>query len=69
MAVPKKRMSNSRTAMRRAQWDKIPTPTLNTCKNCGEASRPHRVCGNCGHYAGREIIAGLSTPEAAAPEA
>lgn len=61
MAVPKKRMSNSRTAMRRAQWDKMTAPTVSHCATCGESVRPHRICGNCGHYAGREIIAGLHT--------
>lgn len=64
MAVPKKRMSNSKTAMRRAQWDKMPAPTISTCPNCKEAIRPHRICGNCGHYAGKMIIAGLQ-PDAA----
>jgi large subunit ribosomal protein L32 len=27
------------------------------CPNCGELKRPHHVCGACGHYAGREVIA------------
>ena len=68
MAVPKKRMSNSKTAMRRAQWDKMTAPTLSTCPNCREALRPHRICGNCGHYAGKEIIAGLQPDAAASSE-
>ena len=27
-----------------------------SCPNCGEAKLPHRVCGNCGYYAGRQAI-------------
>lgn len=69
MAVPKKRMSNSKTAMRRAQWDIMTKPTISTCKNCGETTRPHRICGNCGHYAGREVLAGRQVDVAPTPEA
>ncbi len=27
------------------------------CPNCGELRRPHHVCGACGHYDGREVVA------------
>ncbi len=30
------------------------------CNNCGELMRPHHVCGACGHYNGREIVAAVS---------
>jgi large subunit ribosomal protein L32 len=26
------------------------------CPKCGEEILPHRVCSNCGTYAGREVI-------------
>jgi large subunit ribosomal protein L32 len=26
------------------------------CPNCGELKRPHNLCGQCGHYNGREIL-------------
>lgn len=55
MAVPKKKQSHSRTAQRRAQH-KIGTPTVNACPTCHSPRRPHRVCGVCGTYAGREIV-------------
>jgi large subunit ribosomal protein L32 len=55
MAVPKKKQSHSRTAKRRAQH-RIDAPTINLCPQCHEPRRPHRVCGNCGFYAGREIV-------------
>jgi large subunit ribosomal protein L32 len=29
---------------------------LVNCTNCGEKHRPHHVCPNCGHYAGKEIV-------------
>lgn len=66
MAVPKKRMSNSKTASRRAQWDILPKPTIGTCSKCGAATRPHHVCGECGTYRGHQVLAPLVTPEEAA---
>lgn len=57
MAVPKKRMSNSKTAMRRAHWDVIKAPTLTTCPSCSAPVRPHHVCASCGKYKGREVLA------------
>jgi large subunit ribosomal protein L32 len=27
------------------------------CPNCNEPVLPHRVCTNCGHYQGREVVA------------
>jgi large subunit ribosomal protein L32 len=32
-------------------------PTLNACPHCHKPRRPHRVCAECGYYAGREIVA------------
>ena len=67
MAVPKKRQSRARTATRRAQWDVITPPTLSVCANvaCRAPVRPHRVCGTCGMYRGKQIFA----PAAAAEQA
>jgi large subunit ribosomal protein L32 len=28
-----------------------------SCSNCKEPVLPHRVCSNCGQYAGREVVA------------
>jgi large subunit ribosomal protein L32 len=56
MAVPKKKQSHSRTAKRRAQH-KIGKPAVNACSQCHSPRRPHRVCGVCGYYAGREVVA------------
>ena len=42
--------------MRRAHYNKLKTPTLVACKNCGEYIMPHRVCPYCGYYKGKQII-------------
>jgi large subunit ribosomal protein L32 len=56
MAVPKKKTSKSRRDMRRAHHA-LSAATYVECSNCGELARPHHVCGACGHYHGREIVA------------
>ena len=63
MAVPKQRQSHARTHKRRSQH-KISAPGLHACPRCGQAKLPHRVCSNCGTYAGREVI----VQDAAEPE-
>jgi len=70
MAVPKKRMSNTRTATRRAQWDVIVAPTLSVCPNpaCNAPVRPHRVCAACGQYRGRQVMAPSKAAEATGAE-
>jgi large subunit ribosomal protein L32 len=55
MAVPKQRQSHSRTNKRRSQH-KITAPSLSHCPRCHAPRLPHRVCPNCGTYAGREVI-------------
>ncbi len=56
MAVPRKKVTRAKRNMRRAH-DGLAAPTVNECENCGEPKRPHHVCGDCGHYAGREVVA------------
>ena len=55
MAVPKQRQSHSRTNKRRSQH-KISKPAMSVCPRCGAPRIPHRVCGDCGTYGGREIV-------------
>ena len=57
MAVPKKKMSRSRTRRRKAHW-KVAAPTLVPCQRCGSKHLPHRACVECGTYNGREVIPG-----------
>lgn len=62
MAVPKQKQSHSRTTKRRSQH-KLSPPVYNACPKCHEPRLPHRVCPNCGTYAGRTVIA-ASAPDA-----
>lgn len=57
MAVPKKKMSRSRTRRRQAMW-KLRRPRTSTCPQCHAPKLPHRACPNCGTYRGREVTAG-----------
>ena len=55
MAVPKQKQSHARTNKRRSQH-KITPPGLGTCPQCHAPRLPHRVCSNCGHYNGRQVL-------------
>ena len=57
MAVPKNRTSAARRDKRRASNSKMTAPGLSVCPQCHEPKLPHRVCGNCGFYRGKEVIA------------
>lgn len=56
MAVPKRKMSRSRTRHRKAQWLKTSAPTLTTCPRCKQAVRPHTACAECGTYRGKQVL-------------
>lgn len=55
MAVPKKKQSKARSAKREANW-KSQAPPYAECPQCHQPKLPHRVCGNCGYYAGRQAV-------------
>ena len=55
MAVPKKKQSKTRSAKREANW-KSEAPPYAECPQCHRPKLPHRVCGNCGYYAGRQAV-------------
>lgn len=55
MAVPKKKVSQSRRDQRRAHHA-LKSASYAECPNCGELKRPHHVCGSCGYYDGREVL-------------
>lgn len=57
MAVPKRKVSKARRDKRRSQVWKLSAPAFSRCPQCGELKLPHRVCGNCGYYKGKEVIA------------
>mgnify|MGYP001798020472 FL=1 len=56
MAVPQNKVTRSRRNMRRAH-DALVAGNPAECSNCGELKRPHHVCGACGHYDAREVVA------------
>jgi large subunit ribosomal protein L32 len=31
-------------------------PEVSTCTSCGAAKMPHRVCGSCGNYNGKQVL-------------
>ncbi len=56
MAVPKSKVSKARRDKRRSSVWKLTAPALVKCSNCGEYTVPHKVCGNCGFYKGKEVV-------------
>ncbi len=62
MAVPRKKTTPAKRGMRRSH-DFLTVASYAECSNCGEPRRPHHVCGSCGHYAGREIVAPKAADE------
>jgi large subunit ribosomal protein L32 len=56
MAVPKRKQSKSRSAIRRAQVMKQPVPHFIPCPRCQEPHISHRVCASCGYYRDRLVI-------------
>ena len=58
MAQPRRRFSKTRSRKRQgAEVYKARITGTVECSQCREPKRPHRVCSNCGYYAGREVIA------------
>ena len=55
MGLTKRRFSKARTASRRAHFKAQPV-TLVECPQCHARMVPHRVCPECGYYAGRHVI-------------
>ena len=55
MPTPKRKKGRAPTRQRAANW-KAQAPTFAECPQCHQPKLPHRVCGNCGYYAGREVI-------------
>jgi large subunit ribosomal protein L32 len=55
MAVPKGKTSKSKRDKRRSHHA-IGPGARSLCPQCHEPKLPHRVCGNCGSYRGREVV-------------
>jgi large subunit ribosomal protein L32 len=56
MAVPKGKTSKQKTRSRRASNWRLEATGASLCPQCGAAKLPHRVCGTCGTYNGRQVI-------------
>ena len=56
MAVPKRRTSKRKKRARNTH-KVAPRIVLQACPRCGAAKRPHRVCADCGYYAGEQRVA------------
>ncbi len=56
MAVPKRRTSKRRKRAR-STHKQAAAVVLQKCPRCQAPKRPHRVCGECGYYAGKQRIA------------
>jgi len=63
MAVPKRRTSKSRQGHRRSHHH-LKSKGVQYCPQCNEPVVPHRVCGNCGAYQGRQAIVVKTEAEA-----
>jgi len=55
MAVPQKR-SSKRVRNQRRSHHALVKPNVQACSNCGALIAQHRVCGQCGHYKGKEVV-------------
>ena len=56
MSVPTRKLSKRRTRQRAAHHAMTPIG-LTACERCAYTRPSHRVCPNCGYYAGREVVA------------
>lgn len=57
MGNPARKTSKAKRDSRRAQNSKMSLPGIVECPNCHEMMLAHRVCKNCGHYKGKEVVA------------
>ena len=55
VAVPFRRTSKTRKRKRRTHF-KLSVPGMVRCPQCGERKLAHRVCKECGHYKGEEVV-------------
>ena len=56
MAHPKRKHSNTRSRLRRANDFLVPM-SKSQCAQCGAYVLPHRVCASCGFYKGKLVKA------------
>ena len=55
MPVPKTKAESHSERQAQGQLEGR-APTYSECPQCHQPKLPHRVCANCGYYAGRQAI-------------
>ncbi len=55
MAVPFRKTSKSKKNMRRSHHA-IKINSNATCNNCGQPTKSHKVCMDCGFYKGKKVL-------------
>ncbi|HEV2952549.1 MAG TPA: 50S ribosomal protein L32 [Candidatus Dormibacteraeota bacterium] len=55
MGLPKVKLSKGRKGRRRSH-NALSLVHHQPCPQCRAPRRPHTICANCGHYAGREVV-------------
>ena len=62
MAVPKKKVSKSRSKRRVATWERLTLKKITEkyhvieCKNCGSSIVSHTICKHCGYYGWKQFL-------------
>ncbi|MFA6714816.1 MAG: 50S ribosomal protein L32 [Victivallales bacterium] len=55
MAVPKRKTSKMKVRQRKAA-NRYEGVQANFCTSCGAPVLPHRACGACGMYKGKQVL-------------
>jgi large subunit ribosomal protein L32 len=55
MALQKRKHCQARRDKRRSHWN-LPAAGMTRCAQCARTIMPHRICGYCGYYRGRQVI-------------
>lgn len=55
MSVPKQRHTKQRRDAKRDRFKTKIVKTI-TCPKCNKAKLPHKACGFCGFYKGKEVV-------------
>jgi len=55
--LPKRRISRTRQARKRARYLRLKMPQMQPCPNCDTLRLAHTVCPNCGTYKGVQVVA------------
>lgn len=54
--LPKKRISRTRQARKRARYLRVKLPHMVVCNTCNTLHISHTVCANCGSYNGSQVV-------------